>query len=506
MPREGAARVRGGIDDAPEVGGWAAPDLSVLRLNRRPPPPLPLHVFGPSWASWIAAAAEAAACPLDYVMGPLLASISTLVGNARWAMATPGWSEPPRLWVGAVGDSGAGKSPGADCLMRDVLPKIEAKMAADFPDQLREWRAAAEMHSARDDAWKAEVRAAAKAGKPPPLAPLASQLPEPQQPRLRQNDTTIEKIAELLGTAAPKGLLVTRDELAGWLLGMNAYNEAGRAFWIEAYGGRPYRVERKKHPEPIIVPRLVVAIHGGTQPDRLAAMMRDADDGLLARMLWTWPNPIPFRLGQAPAMAPWAITALDRLRELDLHREGEAPEPVVVPLAKNARPLIEDFGREMQIRQEAAGGLLCSAYGKARGQALRLSLVIEFMWWCGQDGMAPPPAEITARAFTAAAHLLGDYFMPMGERVYGDAAIPIADRNAATLARWIKSERPSEVHVRHLQREVRLPGLTTADVIHAAAAVLVEADWLRPPRPAGEFGQKRREAYSINPRLWEALQ
>src|ERR1700730_12379236 len=158
MPREGAARVRGGIDDAPEVGGWAAPDLSVLRLNRRPPPPLPLHVFGPSWGSWIAAAAEASECPLDYVMGPLLASISTLVGNVRWAMATPGWSEPPHLWVGAVGESRAGKSSGADCLMRDVLPKIEAKMAADFPDQLREWRAAAEMHSARDDAWKAEVR------------------------------------------------------------------------------------------------------------------------------------------------------------------------------------------------------------------------------------------------------------------------------------------------------------------------------------------------------------
>jgi hypothetical protein len=410
------------------------------------------------------------------------------------------------LWIGAVGDSGAGKSPGADCLMRDVLPKIEAKMAADFPDQLREWRAAAEMQSAKDEAWKAEVRSAAKSGKPPPLAPLASQAPEPQQPRLRQNDVTIEKIAELLGTAAPKGLLVTRDELAGWLLGMNAYNEAGRAFWVEAYGGRPYRVERKKHPEPIIVPRLAVAVHGGTQPDKLATMMRDADDGLLARMLWTWPNPIPFRLGQGSTRVLWAITALDRLRELDLHRQGETPEPVMVPLAKDARPLLETFGREMQERQAAVGGLLCSAYGKARGQALRLSLVLEFMWWCGEDGMAPPPAEITARAFTAAAHLLGDYFMPMGERVYGDAAIPLSDRNAATLARWIRDKRPSEVYVRHLQREVRLPGLMTADVIHAAAAVLVDADWLRPPRPAGEFGQKRREAYSINPRLWEALQ
>jgi hypothetical protein len=373
---------------------WPEPDMAVLRLHRRPPSSLPLPVFGP-WATWITSTAEAAACPPDYVAAPLLASVSALIGNARWAQATPGWSEPPHLWVGAVGDSGAGKSPGADCLMRDVLPKIEAKMAADFPDQLREWRAAAEIQSAKDDAWKAEVRSAAKAGKPPPLAPLASQSPEPQQPRLRQNDV---KVAELLGTAAPKGLLVVRD------------------------------------------------------------------------------------------------------------RQGETPEPVMVPLAKDARPLLETFGREMQERQTTAGGLLCSAYGKARGQALRLSLVLEFMWWCGEDGMAPPPGEITARAFTAAAHLLGDYFMPMGERVYGDAAIPVADRNAATLARWIKSKRPNEVHVRHLQREVRLPWLTTADAIHAAAAVLVEADWLRPRQPTVMGPGRPREAYAINPRLWEALQ
>ena len=485
--------------------GWTAPDLSVLRLNRRPPPTLPLEVFGQAWASWIETTASAAACPVDYVAAALLASASALIGNARWAQATAGWAEPPHLWICSVGDSGTGKSPGADCLMRNVLPRLEANMAGDFPDQLREWRAASEVHAAQQETWKAEVRSAAKSGKPPPLAPLALQTSEPQQPRLRQSDVTIEKVAELLGAAAPKGLLVTRDELAGWIIGMNAYNDAGRSFWVEAYGGRPYRVERKKHPEPIEVPRLVVAVCGGTQPDKLSAMMRDADDGLLARMLWVWPNPITFRLGEAPTQAPWAIAALDRLRELDLHREGETPEPLMVPLAKDARPLLETFGVEMQERQGSAGGLLCSAFGKARGQALRLSLVLEFMWWCGEDGMAPPPSEISARAFAAAAHLLDVYFMPMAERTYGDAAIPLADRGAATLARWIKSKQPDEVYVRHLQRQVRLPGLATAEAIHAAAAVLVDADWLMPPRPAVEFGQKRREAYAINPRLWEML-
>src|SRR5437764_4618715 len=104
---------------------WPEPDMGVLRPDRSRPPSLPLSVFGPAWAEWIASAAETAACPPDYVAAPLLAAASALIGNARWAQATPGWAEPPHLWLGVIGDSGTGKSPGADSLMRDVLPEIE---------------------------------------------------------------------------------------------------------------------------------------------------------------------------------------------------------------------------------------------------------------------------------------------------------------------------------------------------------------------------------------------
>jgi len=51
---------------------WAEPDMEVLRLHRRPPPRLPLEVFGSAWVDWIEEAAEAAACPPDYVVAPLL--------------------------------------------------------------------------------------------------------------------------------------------------------------------------------------------------------------------------------------------------------------------------------------------------------------------------------------------------------------------------------------------------------------------------------------------------
>src|ERR1700761_2570068 len=127
LPPDGAAEVRRIVAVAAEVTAldlWPEPDMGVLRLHRRAPPKLPIKVFGPAWGAWITTAAEAAACPIGYVAAPLLASVSSLIGNARWAQASTGWSEPPHLWVCSVGDSGDGKSPGSDCLFRDVLPEL----------------------------------------------------------------------------------------------------------------------------------------------------------------------------------------------------------------------------------------------------------------------------------------------------------------------------------------------------------------------------------------------
>src|SRR5206468_1611495 len=96
-PSDGSAELRRMVAIAPDIttrDTWPLPEMGVLRLNRRPCPAIPLDVFGPTWGPWITIAAEAAACPPDYVAAPLLASASALIGHARWAVAAPGWAEP----------------------------------------------------------------------------------------------------------------------------------------------------------------------------------------------------------------------------------------------------------------------------------------------------------------------------------------------------------------------------------------------------------------------------
>ena len=158
------------------------------------------------------------------------------------------------------------------------------------------------------------------------------------------------------------------------------------------------------------------------------------------------------------------------------------------------------FGRDPQ-RQRDPGPRLASALAKGRGQALRLSLVLELLWWCAEEGFSPPPTRITVPAFAAAATLMREYFGPMAARVYGEHAATPRDGNAATLARWILSSHAREVHVRHLQREVRLSGLRRAGEIEEAAAALIAHYWLFPSEPREGLGPRPRHAYRVNPLL-----
>ena len=53
-------------------------------------------------------------------------------------------------------------------------------------------------------------------------------------------DTTPEKVGTLLRDN-PKGLLLYREEMAGWIGSFGRYSSSGsseRAMWVEAYGGR----------------------------------------------------------------------------------------------------------------------------------------------------------------------------------------------------------------------------------------------------------------------------
>jgi hypothetical protein len=494
-----------GLDTNPDHGTWEHPDLSLLGNGCRAAPVFPLSLLGSYWADWVERKARGASGPVDYVATALLASTGAMLANVRWATAGASWSEPPVIWAGLVGGPSSSKSPSIDAAF-GLVRHVEDLMGRDFELQRRTYETARESAEATKEAWKERVKVAVKKGEEAPLKPASAEVPEaPMRPRVRVADATIEKLG-VLAAALPRGLLLVRDELAGWLGAFDRYGGGGsdRAFAIEMYGGRSYVVDRMRSSEPLHIRHLSVGVLGGVQPDKLPAIISGPDDGLAARFLWAWPDVSSgFSLLREDSNDALAQDAFAKLADLSMGSdEFGLPEPKRLRLAPDAEDAIEEFGREMAKRADEATGVFSGALGKARGHVMRLSNVIEHLWWCGELKGAEP-AVISRHAVVAAAGLLDGYFIPMAGRVFGDASIPTAERNAMALARYLRAHRMKEFNAKKMRREIG-GNLREAAPMEAACNALVDAGLIRARfERAGSTPGRPAKNFEVNPVVWE---
>jgi hypothetical protein len=488
-------------------------DKTILSEGKRPPPELPCDDAGPflSWAQWIRETADCKSAPRDYVACSLLSAVAGMIGNARWARAWGGWDEPAILWFGLVGAPSSGKSPAADPVL-SAISNIERDLSFDYDQRLLGWQSKMEEAKARKAAWQSEVKEAVASGKASPQMPEAAAEPDkPPMPRIVVRDATQEAIGALLADM-PRGLLFHRDELAGFLMSFDRYISGGeRAFYIEAFGGRPYTIDRVKNDgKPIKIPHLSVSILGGIQPDRLDNILfAGLDDGLAARFLLVWPEACDPR---RPTVFPHhreLIAALTRLRSLPLPVQSDDPDAtdyIAIPLAADAADEFQAWRISgLKEAQTAAAGMFAGFVGKLPAMTLRLALALEFLWWAGKAN-APEPETISLDAVLAATGLVQGYFLPMAERCYGDAALPEAERHAAAIAHWLRRAKPIVINARELRRTRRaeVPGLPRdADKIMAALAVLTEGHWIRPVEHDSHRSVRPRGDYEVNPKVFD---
>lgn len=505
---EGAKAFVDAAITGPQSEPWCEPYRAILHRSSSPPPDLPLEVFGAAWAEWIVRAAQGANAPADYTAMPLIALASALLGNARWPVAWRGWTEPPILWLASVGNPSSGKSSGATPINRDVMAVIERYMARDYPKQIEDWETVSSVAKAVLKQWEKDVAKAIKGKQPVPEKPREAMVPpKPIRPRAKVMDVTVEKLATIL-ESAPKGVLYVRDELASFMLNLSRYSNGGtdRPFWLEAYVGGPMQVDRVKSPDPVFIPHLIAAMFGTIQPDRLEDILSGADDGLASRYLWSWPPAKPFAQPCGAADIQAAANRLLLIADLQMVK-NEAGEllPAYVHLSPDARAVLADFARAMQTRENNASPLVKSSLGKARGQALRLSIVLEYLWWSASPAGTPEPGEISLAAMRAATGLMDAYFLPMAARVLGDSAVPLEERNARTLAGWLMDRRPERINVSMIRDEARLNNLRETGPVKQACKFLEDARWLREATLSGGRGRPRGD-YRVNPKLWEDAQ
>jgi len=258
---------------------------------------------------WIVDVSERMQIPPDFAGAGAVVVAGSLIGRkvGIHPKRRDDWLVIPNLWGAVVGRPSLLKSPALAEVMKPL-----GRLIAEAYEEYREARLAYETDvmvaeatkSALKDELKKAAREAAKSGDRSKLDEIARRGQDadvPEEPVLRRyktEDATVEKISEIL-LENPRGILVHRDELSGWLRNLDKQGREGdRSFYLEAWNGTgSFDVDRIGRGS-LHVPALCVSVLGSIQPGPLSTYVHQAtqgekgDDGLLQRFqLLVWPDP-----------------------------------------------------------------------------------------------------------------------------------------------------------------------------------------------------------------------
>jgi hypothetical protein len=346
--------------------------------------------------------------------------------------------------------------------------------------------------------WERDMAAWKKKGSGLPPA-------EPEEPRAERfivSDTTVEALAPIL-LANPRGLLLARDELAGWIGSFDRYagkSKAGAdsANWLSMFNAESIIVDRKTGiPRTIHVPQAAVCVSGGIQPAILqrALGLEHRESGLAARLLLTCPPRKAKRWTEAdidPSAEAELVRLFDRLYELQPTTDDGEPRPVLVRLSGEAKAAWIAYYNAHAAEQADLTGDMASAWSKLEEYAARLALVVHFIRWAAGDLNLTKPDIVDAASMNAGI-VLAKWFKHEARRVYAMLDESDAERDQRRLVDWI-GRKGGTVTPREVQQGCRW--LKGPGVAETALEELVKAgrgSWRNVPttakggRPARAF-------------------
>ena len=498
------------------ASSWPLPDWSIFDDRRGDLPEFPVEVFSDPCRDWIERAALGAGVTNGHVAVPLIGIASSLVGTARRVNASTSFTQPMTCWTVIAGFSGTGKTPGIDATRR-ALTQVERNRRTKIAEMRREHEAKIERAKAVRAAWKERLSQLADQAvvsldqyrstkSDAPVMPVDAVDPGPFiAPRLHVSNATIERIAQLL-EVQPRGALLLVDELAGLLLNMGRYSNGTNAqFWLEAWNGGAYTVERISRP-PIVLNHLLIGVSGGIQPDALARSFKGDYDGLYARFLFSWPSEPQYRplSNDVAEVEPEILNAITRLVELDSGQSKDGGfAPIARPLSAEAVKRFEHFRQFLHAKKQGLDGHEREWWAKMPAHALRLSGTLAYLEWAMIGG--PEPDVIDDRHMDAAERLLRDYFWPHARAALRQIGLTDKHKDLRRVLRWVRASGKSEVSLRDIRREA-LAQSVDADQTKELIRALVVAGWLRPRERDVEQEQLGRPAHRwlVNPAIWHA--
>ncbi|MFO0806006.1 MAG: DUF3987 domain-containing protein [Gemmataceae bacterium] len=223
-------------------------------------------------------------CDPAYSSLPTLALLGAAIGSSHSVSPKRGWKEPPFIWSVPIGLSGQGKSPPYRDI-EEIAEEINDRLSLEYDAQFQQSQAQAE----------AQEWTSADGGES-----INAKATTPVRRAFRKGDVTMETLVGALQDN-PRGLLVSQDELSGWVGGFVRYSGQSGASslpqWLQLHHAGALNYTRKtgdKNRREVRVRGVGVSVTGTIQPRILSKVLTEEyrASGFLARLLLAMP---PFR-------------------------------------------------------------------------------------------------------------------------------------------------------------------------------------------------------------------
>ncbi len=510
------------MTDDPRASDWRDP--RPIQAVLRPVPPFnPIALLPESLREWIMDESDRMPTAPDFIAVAAIVALGAVIG-ARCAIkpkSKDDWLVIPNLWGGIVGPPSAKKSPAISAALKP-LDRLIALAMDVHSKEMKAFDRNKSFFEARKDGLKSRVRAVARGtSKAGNLEATLEELREhdesaPEEPTLRRyktNDSTIEKLGELL-RANPNGLLVLRDELVGLLASWDREGREGdRAFFLEAWNGNNRFDTDRIGRGSIFVPNLCLSIFGGIQPDKLTGYLEQAahalaNDGMLQRFQllvypdsqpWQWRDRPPNRDAQRRAFAvfdtfaafepeTWGAAPPDEFAKFPYFSFGVEAQNVFIEWSK-------DLHHERLPAEEHP--IIAQHLIKYDKLFPSVALILHLVDCAATNKRVPVSAEAAMRAAAWCEYLEGH-----ARRCYG---LLMDDGLRAALALAEKARHgkiPDGFTARDVRRN-QWANLTTKEAVGSAIDWLEDEGWLRAEETGGTGpGSGRRTCrYLINPHI-----
>jgi Protein of unknown function (DUF3987) len=410
------------------------------------------------------------------------------------------WTVIPNLWGGLVGPPASMKTPALEQAIKPTK-RLAALAAEAYVEDLKRHDLDKMVAAAEKAALKKQLEDKAKqvaAGGTPrsemdAIREKIEALEEPEEPTQKRyitNDATIEKLAEILAEN-PDGILYYRDELMGWLRGLDKVGrESDRAFYLEAWNGSgSFEVDRIGRGS-VHVPALCVSVLGGIQPGPLTKYVSDAleeaekADGLLQRFqVLVYPDMREFDPSDTRPDAKArnrAYEVFEKLASLDAEKFGATAENEdalpCVRFSEEAQKIFDAWRAEVEPRYRSGAypAAIESHMLKYRSLFASLALIFEAVDFVGGASEGGEVSEQNALRAAAWCSYLETHVL----RVYS----PLLDTPERRAQKLLEHLRVGDVRhgskVRDIYRK-QWTSLLTPESVSEALEILSSHGWVR---------------------------